>query len=104
MYASLEGLAFALMHPRVARIPQRVAERNLVRQVKDPALRAALTPHYTLGCKRILYSNNYLPALQRANVRGRDHVRSCGCSRTQSSGPTGSSARSTRSSSAPAST
>ena len=69
VYAALETLAFALMHPRVARLPQRVAERNLVRQVEDPALRAALTPHYTLGCKRILYSNTYLPALQRDNVQ-----------------------------------
>ncbi|MGB1219989.1 MAG: flavin-containing monooxygenase, partial [Alcanivoracaceae bacterium] len=32
------------------------------------ALRAALTPDYTLGCKRILMSNNYYPAVSQDNV------------------------------------
>jgi cation diffusion facilitator CzcD-associated flavoprotein CzcO len=31
--------------------------------VPDPALRARLTPSYPLGCKRIIYSNDYFPAL-----------------------------------------
>ncbi len=34
------------------------------RRVSDPALREALTPRYPLGCKRIIYSNDYYPALQ----------------------------------------
>lgn len=33
------------------------------RQVRDPALREALAPPYPLGCKRIIYSNDYYPAL-----------------------------------------
>lgn len=33
------------------------------RQVPDPALREALAPPYPLGCKRIIYSNDYYPAL-----------------------------------------
>jgi cation diffusion facilitator CzcD-associated flavoprotein CzcO len=37
--------------------------------VKDPWLRASLTPDYTLGCKRLLMSNDYYPALTRANVQ-----------------------------------
>ena len=37
-------------------------------QVADPALRARLTPDYTIGCKRILLSSTYYPALQRPNV------------------------------------
>jgi cation diffusion facilitator CzcD-associated flavoprotein CzcO len=69
VYAALELLAFALLHPRYARLLQRAAELNLKRQVKDPVLRAALTPDYTLGCKRILYSGDYLPAIQQDNVR-----------------------------------
>jgi cation diffusion facilitator CzcD-associated flavoprotein CzcO len=32
-------------------------------QVRDPTLRAKLTPNYQLGCKRILLSSNYYPAL-----------------------------------------
>ena len=42
--------------------------RHLEKQVADPALRATLTPDYTIGCKRILLSSDYYPALQRPNV------------------------------------
>ena len=41
---------------------------HLRRQVPDAALRAALTPSYTMGCKRILLSDDYYPALSQANV------------------------------------
>ena len=44
------------------------AERFLARQVADPVLREKLTPTYTPGCKRLLQSNDYYPALQRPNV------------------------------------
>jgi cation diffusion facilitator CzcD-associated flavoprotein CzcO len=36
--------------------------------VKDAALREKLTPSYRIGCKRILMSNEYYPALARPNV------------------------------------
>ncbi|WP_083666721.1 NAD(P)/FAD-dependent oxidoreductase [Saccharomonospora sp. CUA-673] len=42
--------------------------RHLRTQVADPALRTALTPDYTLGCKRVLFSNDYLPAITQSNV------------------------------------
>ncbi len=45
-----------------------LARRFLARQVADPELRAKLTPTYTPGCKRLLQSNDYYPALQRPNV------------------------------------
>ncbi|MGP0031404.1 MAG: flavin-containing monooxygenase [Acidimicrobiales bacterium] len=45
-----------------------LARRFLERQVTDPELRAKLTPTYTPGCKRLLQSNDYYPALQRPNV------------------------------------
>ena len=45
-----------------------LARRFLARQVPDPELRAKLTPTYTPGCKRLLQSNDYYPALQRPNV------------------------------------
>lgn len=41
------------------------AKRHLI----DPALRERLTPDYTIGCKRVLLSNDFLPALNRDNVR-----------------------------------
>ncbi len=37
-------------------------------QVKDPALREILKPDYPVGCKRVVISDEYLPALQRENV------------------------------------
>jgi cation diffusion facilitator CzcD-associated flavoprotein CzcO len=47
---------------------ERIASTHLRRQVADPELREALTPHYRLGCKRILISNDYYPTLCRTNV------------------------------------
>ncbi|MFB8352607.1 flavin-containing monooxygenase [Streptomyces niveus] len=47
---------------------ERVAKANIARAVKDPALRARLTPSYRIGCKRILLSSTYYPALARPNV------------------------------------
>jgi cation diffusion facilitator CzcD-associated flavoprotein CzcO len=41
---------------------------NLRRTVKDPAKRAALTPDYEPGCKRVLFSDNYYEAIARDNV------------------------------------
>ncbi len=46
----------------------RVARAHLARQVRDPQLRRALTPDYTIGCKRILISNDYYPAVSAPNA------------------------------------
>jgi len=43
-------------------------ERQLARQVSDPALRAQLAPPDRIGCRRILQSNDWYPALQRPGV------------------------------------
>lgn len=63
----LRAIPFAL-EPRLLRLAQPIALRHLQRQVADPALRALLTPDYVMGCKRILISNDYYPALTRPNV------------------------------------
>jgi len=47
---------------------QALSRRHLKKQIKDPKLRAALTPRYALGCKRILVSSDFYPALERPNV------------------------------------
>ncbi|MEE2692932.1 MAG: NAD(P)/FAD-dependent oxidoreductase [Pseudomonadota bacterium] len=52
----------------VKRFVARTFDRHMREQVKDPALRAKLTPTYPVGCKRILISDRYLPAVQRDNV------------------------------------
>ena len=45
-----------------------IARRHLARQITDPKLRAAFTPNYQLGCKRVLVSDDYYPAFNRSNV------------------------------------
>jgi cation diffusion facilitator CzcD-associated flavoprotein CzcO len=57
-----------VLHPALMKIFQKIGERHIRKQVADPALRAKVTPNYTIGCKRILISNDWYPALQRANV------------------------------------
>ncbi|CAM5436358.1 NAD(P)/FAD-dependent oxidoreductase OS=Streptomyces alboniger OX=132473 GN=CP975_14615 PE=3 SV=1 [Streptomyces alboniger] len=47
---------------------EQLARRNMARSIKDPALRAKLTPDYRIGCKRILLSATYYPALAQPNV------------------------------------
>lgn len=44
------------------------AARHRRVQLADPALRAALTPDYPLGCKRIIYSSDYYPTLSKPQV------------------------------------
>ena len=69
IYAGRESwiVAFA-KQPAVMRVAEWIARRHIARQVPDPELRAALTPTYRLGCKRVLLSNDYYPALMQPNV------------------------------------
>ncbi|MEU9199973.1 NAD(P)/FAD-dependent oxidoreductase [Streptomyces sp. NPDC048332] len=55
-------------HPNQLGLVEGVAKANMARAIKDPALRAKLTPSYRIGCKRILLSSAYYPALARPNV------------------------------------
>ncbi|MGW7378792.1 flavin-containing monooxygenase [Streptomyces sp. NPDC054794] len=55
-------------HPDELGFVEQLARRNMARAIKDPALRAKLTPDYRIGCKRILLSSAYYPALAKANV------------------------------------
>jgi cation diffusion facilitator CzcD-associated flavoprotein CzcO len=55
-------------HPKLMKAAERMAANHLRRSVKDPDLRARLTPDYTIGCKRILLSNTYYPALAQPNT------------------------------------
>ncbi|GAB3391201.1 NAD(P)/FAD-dependent oxidoreductase [Humibacter soli] len=47
---------------------QERAASHLHAQVADPSLRARLTPDYEIGCKRVLLSDDFYPAIQRTNV------------------------------------
>jgi len=65
MESRVLGFAYA---PRLLALAEKLVLRELARAVPDPVLRAKLTPDYRLGCKRVLTSNDYYPALQRPNV------------------------------------
>jgi cation diffusion facilitator CzcD-associated flavoprotein CzcO len=70
LHVSREALVGAFTRrPARMRAGQRVALAHLARSVPDPDLRRALTPDYVMGCKRILLSGDFYPALDRPNVR-----------------------------------
>jgi cation diffusion facilitator CzcD-associated flavoprotein CzcO len=70
------GLAY---RPSLMRVLEKVARKHLRDHVADPGLRERLTPSYTLGCKRILPSNRWYPAITKPNVElvtdAIDHIR-----------------------------
>ena len=68
IYALREVMALPFFDERIARLGRRLAEKHLARSVRDPILRAKLTPKYTMGCKRILLSDDYYPAVTKPNV------------------------------------
>jgi len=70
IYLSREATVGAFTkRPQLLRRAQKMAMRNLVKAVPDPDLRARLTPNYVMGCKRILLSNTFYPALARPDSR-----------------------------------
>ncbi len=57
-----------VVQPAFMKLFQKVAEFHINRQVVDPTLKRKVTPGYLIGCKRILISNDWYPALGRRNV------------------------------------
>jgi cation diffusion facilitator CzcD-associated flavoprotein CzcO len=69
IYAVLEARALGFtVEPRILRLAELQAERHLARQLPDPELRRALRPSYRLGCKRVLLSDDFYPAVAQPNV------------------------------------
>jgi cyclohexanone monooxygenase len=68
LYGAFELVQVLQRHPRLMRRVQQLGRRHLRRQVADPELRRRLTPSFTLGCKRILLSNTWYPAIASSNV------------------------------------
>jgi cation diffusion facilitator CzcD-associated flavoprotein CzcO len=67
LYGIGELVQLAQRRPSAMRRLQRVGVSHLRRQVPDRGLREQLTPEFALGCKRILLSNVYYPALCQPN-------------------------------------
>ena len=57
-----------VMKPAILRRAEDLWRRHLEAAVSDPRLRAQLTPGYRLGCKRVLLSNEFYPALTAPNA------------------------------------
>lgn len=55
--------------PGMLKLASKIALRYLEKSVHDETLRKKLTPTYTMGCKRVLLTNDYYPAVQRKNVQ-----------------------------------
>jgi cation diffusion facilitator CzcD-associated flavoprotein CzcO len=68
IFLTRELLVIPMLHPRLSGVLERAALKHLRESVSDPEVRAKLTPNYRIGCKRILISDDYLPALSRPNV------------------------------------
>src|ERR1700722_4520740 len=56
------------VHPKAMKALELLGRLHIKRSIKDAQLREQVTPDYTIGCKRILMSNEYYPALDRDNV------------------------------------
>jgi cation diffusion facilitator CzcD-associated flavoprotein CzcO len=68
VYVQHEARFVAFRDARIRRLAERQALRHLRASVRDPGLRATLTPGYAIGCKRVLVSDDFYPAVSQPNV------------------------------------
>ena len=69
LYWAHEAFAPAFtLAPRLAFPAVKQAEANIRKGIQDPELHRKVTPHFMLGCKRVLRSNDWYPALASDNV------------------------------------
>jgi cation diffusion facilitator CzcD-associated flavoprotein CzcO len=69
IYWALESRALGFVYrPKILQAAEKMGRDYIARTIPDPATRAALTPDYAIGCKRILISDDFYPALARPNV------------------------------------
>lgn len=68
-YTLIEGFGLVGFVDNRFRHPYELLGRfQLRRQIRDPRVRRQATPDYIIGCKRAIFSDAYLPALDRDNV------------------------------------
>ncbi|HKP74473.1 MAG TPA: NAD(P)/FAD-dependent oxidoreductase, partial [Longimicrobiaceae bacterium] len=68
IYLGREAAVVLFRRPGAMRLAEHAARRHLRKTIADPELRRKLTPEWRMGCKRILLSNDYLPAVAQPNV------------------------------------
>ncbi|WP_084683060.1 flavin-containing monooxygenase [Perlucidibaca piscinae] len=70
LYWGHESMAFSFIWSTpMTRVVERISAAFLRHQVSDPWLRRQLTPDFRIGCKRVLMSSEYYPALQKPNCK-----------------------------------
>jgi cation diffusion facilitator CzcD-associated flavoprotein CzcO len=68
-YVALESRVLGfVIHPKIMNVLEWVGRRHIQKYIADPIKRHAVTPTFKPGCKRVLLSNDYYPALARENV------------------------------------
>jgi cation diffusion facilitator CzcD-associated flavoprotein CzcO len=67
LYGELLTSGFVLS-PKLLAGPMQLWRRQLNAQIADPQLRAKCVPDYVMGCKRVLFSNDWYPALTQPHV------------------------------------
>lgn len=55
----LNGINFGLRHPKVLKPVNFLSRQLLKLQISDDELRKNVTPNFDIGCKRLLFANNY---------------------------------------------
>ena len=69
IWLQMESTAPAFVRPKASVLPiKQLGLAHLRSAVKDPEIREKLTPTFEPGCKRILKSNDYYPAVASDNV------------------------------------
>lgn len=69
VYWMREFLALGFIkNPKILKRAEAMWRKHLESAVSDEAMRVQLTPTYDLGCKRVLPSNDFYPAMARPNV------------------------------------
>ncbi len=69
VYWSRELLVLGMAKdPRLLGLLEKVSRSHMRKGISDPDLLAKVTPNYTVGCKRIVPSNRWYPALAKPNV------------------------------------
>ncbi|OON81147.1 SidA/IucD/PvdA family monooxygenase [Streptomyces tsukubensis] len=70
VYVAREKRGIGFHHrPDALRVAEDVVHAQITKHIEDPALRETLTPSYRFGCKRVLLSNDYYPALNAPHVQ-----------------------------------
>jgi cation diffusion facilitator CzcD-associated flavoprotein CzcO len=68
IYWARESFLLMFRNRRIGKVVEGTVIKHLYGQVEDPGLRAKLKPQFAIGCKRILPSNEWYPALTKPNV------------------------------------